>query len=231
MPRTEAGQRMRTLARIGPLAVALAVSSTACTYAPAEERAHAKQIVRLGDSYRAAVVVRRDAFRRPTGLAAFPDGGSWRFLQREFAVVLVDARSRRAEVLHRQDAPDALWQAFDAHVTGVEQDSALYVNLTGCPRVRGCDDGTTDAALFRLDLDGSWQRVPERPDGTHLPGRMISRARGERNYVRFTTSRDTILARTEEGTPYRPLFRVLPDGALVVVDAGRDGGADASENR
>ena len=78
MSRTHAGRTMRTLARLASLAVVLAACSTACTYAPTEERAHAKQIVRLGDSYRAAVVVRRDAFRRPTGLAAFPDGGGRR---------------------------------------------------------------------------------------------------------------------------------------------------------
>jgi hypothetical protein len=41
-----------------------------------------EQIVRLGESFRAVVVVRRDTFRRPTGVGRFPDGGKWKYTAR-----------------------------------------------------------------------------------------------------------------------------------------------------
>lgn len=193
----------------------LGLLTLGCTYGPVEERATIEQIVRLGDSYRAIAVIRHDVFRQPTGLSTFPDGGSWRFLERRAHEFLLDVRACTADMIASQEAPDSLWLSFDAHIAGVEGDSVVYLRLTGCPRRGDCGPPTRQSIL-RLSVDGTARPAQRVPPEAGLPGQMVSRAPGEENYVRFSTSGDTISVRTEDDGPYRPIFVVGSDGSLAV---------------
>jgi hypothetical protein len=196
--------------------VILAVTS--CTYGPVEEEARVTHLIRLGDSFRAVVMVQHTIFQRPTGsLNTFPNGGNLRFLERGVSQVLIDARERYAVQLASQAAPDSLWESFAAYVAGVEGDSAVYVRLSGCPRGGECHDALHKTVLFRLTVAGQVSPAQRVPSDAPLPGSRGSRAPGEKNYVRFSTSRDTITARLEEGGPFNPMFLVQPDGSVIPI--------------
>ena len=191
--------------------------ATGCTYGPVEERATVEQIVRLGDSYRAIAVIRHSVFQQPTGLSTFPDGGRWRFHEQRAFEFLLDVEACTTELLASQEAPDSLWQSFDAHIAGVEGDSVVYVRLTGCPRKGDCYP-PAGQEVIRLSRDGTTRPAERVPPGATLPGQMAARAPGERHYIRFGTSGDTITARTEYPGPYRPMFVVGSDGSVGVPD-------------
>ncbi len=210
---------VRRCAARGVAVCALAAVGYACTYGPPEERADVVQIVRLGDSYRALAVVRHDAFRRPTGLSAFPDGGKVRYLRRDAVEYLLDAGQRRSRTLAHQDAPDSLWESFDAHTVGLQDDSIAYVSLTGCLRDGECYPALQRRELRRLTTGGDEQVVDRVPDDAGLPGTMGARRPGEATYVRFGFAGNTITARFEEAGPATPLFLVRPDGSLEPVAA------------
>lgn len=194
--------------------VVLAVAS--CSWGPVEEEARITHLVRLGDSYRAVLLIRHEVFQRPTGsLNTFPNGGTLRFLERRASQFLLDAREGTAVPLESREAPDSLWESFAAYVGGVEGDSAVYIRLTGCPRGGECHDALQKTALFRLTVAGRVSPARRVPSDAPLPGSMIARAPGERNYVRFGTWGDTVTARFEEGAPYRPLFVVHPGGSVT----------------
>ena len=195
----------------------LAIHSLGCTYGPEERAATVEQVVRIDDSYLAIVVVRHDTFRRPTGLAAFPDGGAVQYLRRGAAQYLVDARGRSLRPLARQDAPDEVWVSFQAWIAGMVGDSVAYLRLTGCPRGGECYPGLDESIVYRLPLNGSTTRVPAVPPDASLPGGMAARRPGERSFVRFGTRRDTVAARFEEDGPLEPLFVAGPDGSLRVL--------------
>ncbi|NNF29068.1 MAG: hypothetical protein HKN73_17725 [Gemmatimonadetes bacterium] len=55
------------------------------------------------------------------------------------------------------------------------------------------------------------------PDGARLPGVMVSRRPGETNYVRFSTTGDSVSVLLEDdGTP-SVLFALDPNGSLQPV--------------
>lgn len=199
-------------------ATAIAAAAYACTYGFPENRADVVQIVRLGDSYRALAIVRHDAYRRPTGLSAFPDGGTWRYLERDAVEYLLDADARTLRMLARQEAPNSLWESFDVHVVGLEGDSAAYLALTGCRRDGECYPALQGRELVRLSTGGDVEAVNARPADATLPGTMAARRPGEVNYVRFGFVGDTVTARFDEAGPVEALFRLPPDGSLEAID-------------
>lgn len=201
-----------------PIFVAL-LALAACTYGPVEERSRTVQVVRLGDSYEALAVVQHDTFRQPTGLSAFPDGGSARVLRRRALVYRVDARTRKIEVAHVLQAPDSLWESFGAWVAGLEGDSVAYLRLTGCPRGGECHPEIGRTAFLRLSSDGRVAPTDRVPVGSGLPGVMAARTPGEEHYVRFGIRGETITARFDESGrgPEHALFRVHSDGTAHFV--------------
>jgi hypothetical protein len=199
------------------LLTVLLIVIAACGYGPVEEAAGVTHLIRLGDSYRAVLVVRQRVFQQPTGsLNTFPNGGNARVLERRTLQYLIDAEEGVATLLASQEAPDSMWEGFTAYVHGVEGDSAVYVRLTGCPRAPGgeCHEALRKKAFFRLTASGRVRDVPFVPSDVRLPPSRGSRAPGERNYVRFGTSGDTITAKLEEDGPYRAIFLLQPDGRL-----------------
>lgn len=197
-----------------------AVLAAACTYGPEEHTASVTQILRLGDTFRAIVVVRHDTFRRPTGLSAFPDGGRWRYSERGSAQYLVDARGRHVALLSEQEASTEVWESFGTRIAGLQDDSVAYLRLSGCPKGGECHPALQRSTTYRLTVHGELSRVDSIPADAGLPGQMAARRAGEQSYVRFVTMGDTVAARFEEGGEPEPLFLVRSDGSLQVLPAG-----------
>mgnify|MGYP001546751339 FL=1 len=200
----------------GP-ACLLGILITACTYGPQQEAARVGQIVQLGDSYRALIVVQHDRFRRPTGLSSFPDGGRLRYVERRALQYLVDASTSTVIPLAQQTAADSLWESFSVGVAGLDGDSVAYLTMTGCRRDGECHPALRRTMTLRLSMHGDVQSVESKPDGASLPGVMLARRSGEQHYVRFTTAGAFVTARFEEDGPYRILFRLEDDGRLTAA--------------
>ena len=193
------------------------ILNTACTYGPEQEAARVGQIVRLGDSYRALVVVQHDRFRRPTGLSSFPDGGRWRYLERRALQYLVDASTSTVVTLAQQTAADSLWESYSVGVSGLEGDSVAYLTVTGCRKDGECHPALRRAVHLRLSMRGDLQSVAGKPAGAALPGVMLARRPGEQHYVRFGTDGAVVTARLEDDGPYQRLFRLWDDGRLTAI--------------
>ncbi len=199
------------------LTLAAWVGVGGCTYGTPETVVTVEQVVRLGDSYRALVLVRLDTYERPTGLNTFPDGGRWRYVARGATQHLIDAASGEVTALARQSAPDEVWESFGARIAGIEGDSVAYVRLTGCPRGGECHPTLSRSLAYRLTTRGDFTPVEIVPAGAGLPGEMLARRPGEESYVRFSPQEDAVTARFEEDGSPLALFVAGPDGALHPV--------------
>ncbi len=191
--------------------------ASACTYALEEQRVVIEQVVRVGESYHGLVTVRYERFQRPTGLAAFPDGGKVRVHEQVATLYLIDAFSRSFSLLTSQPAPDSLWESFGAQVAGLDADSVAYFRMTGCPRNGECYPPLQNIRILRVTMNGQVQASERVPDNATLPGVMLARRPGEDRFVRFSTDGNVVTARFEEGGPFEPLFVVQNDGSLAVV--------------
>lgn len=194
-----------------------AMFASSCTYGPEERTVKLEQIVRLGDSFDAIVVIRHDRYRRPRGLSTFPDAAKWNYLERGSTQYLIDARRGDARLLARESAPDRLWESFSARIVGISADTTAYLRLSGCPRGGGCYPKLRLDVDYRLSPAGGLKAVDNIPAGARLPGVMVARRPGERNYVRFGTNGDTVTVRLDESGPATSMFRARPDGTLVAV--------------
>jgi len=204
--------------RASTLFVALVAAAAGCTYGPEEQVASVSQIVRLGDSFHALVVVQHDTYRRPAGLNTFPDGGRWKYVQRGAAQYLIDARALEVVPLARQPAPENVWESFSAWIVGLDGDSVAYLRLTGCPRGGQCYPLLQESVAYRLSARGELRPIESVPPSTGLPGQMAARRPGEQNYVRFSTQRDTVMARFVEDGLAEALFVARTDGTLSPVE-------------
>jgi hypothetical protein len=192
--------------------------AAACTYGPEQDAAQVSQIVQLGDSYRALIVVHHDRFRRPTGLSSFPDGGRLRFLERRALQYLVDASASTVVTLAQQAAADSLWESFSVGVGGLDGDSVAYLTMSGCERDGECHPALRRNVTLRLSMHGGLQPVESKPASASLPGVMLARRPGEQHYVRFCTDGALVTARFENEGPYQRLFRLQDDGGLAAMD-------------
>lgn len=190
---------------------------TCCTYGPEEERVSLGQIVGVGDSYQALIVTQYERFRPPTGLAAFPDGGKSRVVERRARLYLVDASKRSVSLLTEQAAPDSLWESFSLSVRGLMGDTVSYLHLSGCPKNGECYPGLRRSLNLRVTRAGQVEAVAEIPAAARLPGVMLARREGEEHYVRFSSDGNIVTARFEEGGSYEPLLEVGVDGSLAAI--------------
>ena len=196
-------------------ALGLLLLLSACTYGPEEDDARIEQVLRLGDSTEGVAVVWHQVFRPPTGISTFPDGGRPKILGQRAMLFRLDVSTRTATRILTQEAPDEHGQAFDLRVVGLTSPDTLYLSLTGTSPVEGHDLGAPARRSFvRMAPDGILEPVDAVPDDASLPGRMMARAPGEKNYVRFSTRRDTIVVKTEDDGPYRAMFLMNSKGVL-----------------
>lgn len=198
------------------LALAVVIGGS-CTFGPEQERTVVSQIIGLGDSFEALIVVQYERYRAPTGIHAFPDGGKTQVLEQRAMMYWVNAAERNARLLVEEEAPDSLWESFSASVQGLIGDTVSYLVLTGCPRQGQCYPRLQKAASLRVSTDGRVDAVQDLPGGASLPGVMLGRQPGEAHYVRFSTEASFVTARFDEQAAYEPIWEVRRDGRLVGV--------------
>jgi len=141
------------------IAAAALLALAACTYA------EPKGMLDLDSAYgndgsRAAVAVHRYLLHRPTGIAAFPDGGVAKITDQVVDVYVVDLASRKLLYAHAIDPPGKRSMvALDAWLLGWQGDDA-YVRLTGCPagfwtRYKGCHGDLRKTYVYKVSRDGA----------------------------------------------------------------------------
>ena len=204
----------RALRAVLGLVGALVLASTSCTYGPEVHAAGIEQAVHVPDTRTALVVVRRDVLRRPTGLAAFPDGGRVRYVTREAFLYRVDALARSATRLHSLNAPGDLRGSFRAWVRGLEGDTLAYYEIAGCPESRPCRPEVETALWFAVRGDGRVDALADAPQDPSLPGVMLAARPGEEHFLRVSATAEVLRVRLDPGAPFTPLFRVQSDGSL-----------------
>jgi len=112
-----------------------------CTYGPPVYRGDIENVALLGDG-RVAIGYSQSVSRRPTGLAAWPDGGRSLILHDQFLVALVDPAGRTGEIARYEN--EALPGSGAIRVNWFEADpDHLYVTLSG--------QLSTDLPLRRLN--------------------------------------------------------------------------------
>lgn len=190
----------------------------ACTYGPEERRGTIDQVVRPGDSYIAYALVQSEAFRKPTGINTFPNGGVNRILSQKVKVYEVHAQDRKVRLLAELGANDATWESFSGHIAGFDDQNNLYLRLSGCAKGGECYPGLYNYRYFYLLREGTLEPLSELPPNAGLPGTMLARRQGEVNYVRFSISRDTLKARFQEDGDYESLFITDKNGTLSSVN-------------
>jgi len=205
------------MSRVTALLTCFLALASGCTYGPEQSRASIGQIVRVGDSYRALVVISYERFQNPTGLSAFPDGGKRRVHERHSTLYLVDASDRSASALFLQAAPDSLWESFDVSVGGIDAEGVAYLRVAGCPRGGECGSQLRRTVYYRVTPAGHATQVAELPASASLPGVMLARLPGETQYVRFSRDGNVITGRFEEGGRFEPLFAVRDNGSVEAV--------------
>jgi hypothetical protein len=188
--------------------------TASCTYGPPEDRAVAHAL-RVPDTRTFLLSVHHERFRPPTGLSAFPDGGTTRTLLHELRFYRADAESGTARLWASMPAPRRLWSAFSVSMVGAAPDT-LYAALSGCPG-NECWGDLRERVLYRVTAEGAALEVDSVPV-RHRPGGGMEAPRpGEVNYMRIgSIHRDSITVRMSyPAEDRRTLFRILPAGELV----------------
>jgi hypothetical protein len=166
---------MHSLARLVAIG-ALSATASACTYAAPVPMVHvANHVVRPGtDSIAMAVVAATR--RRPTGLAAFPDGGAPR-VEREQGIfyLCVPSAVAPAQLLRRiaiVPRPDSLKSGFTAWVSDWDGPERFVASLRGYTASESRPDSHRIAWMI-VRLDGTLSPLAQaRPMGgpaTSLP--------------------------------------------------------------
>lgn len=129
-----------------------------------------------GDGGKVAVMVHHYLWHRPTGLAAFPDGGSPKITDEYVDVYLVDLHTRR--ILHAHTIEPSADGGFDvgsAWLAGWRDDVA-YLKLTGCDAgfitsYKGCNGERVQTRVHALTVQGV-ARVDSGPPGMRRSQRL-----------------------------------------------------------
>lgn len=236
--RRAAGHRpLADLLAILPL-LAVALSSSGCTYGPPEERHRVRSVFRIPDTHRVLLAVGHDRYRPPTGINRFPNGGVPRYLGKRVTVYSGDAQVPRLTTLDTVAVPRSVWQGLGVDLVAWDGRHA-YLQLHGCSAGRdSCYERSGDSIYsvqrgiyFRVRPDARPERVDSVPEGAGLPGYSAAPMAGEQNYTRIRIARRGVEARTEEEGPYQLVYRLRDDGSLEAVGASATGTAGPSVDR
>lgn len=142
---------------------ALSAAASACTYAPPTPMVHvANHVVRSGtDSIAIAVVAA--TFRRPTGLAAFPDGGAPRLEREQGIFYLCVPHAGASTPLLRRIAivprPDSLRSGFTAWISDWDGSDRFVASVRGYTATESRPE-THRMVWMMVDLDGTLSPLP-----------------------------------------------------------------------
>jgi hypothetical protein len=186
-----------------------------CTYGPQEERAQIENVAVRPDTLQFAVAVLYVRFQPATGITAFPNGGIPNYLEKTAIVHLVDVSTDEIVELARIEAPDQLQTGFSAWMTGWKGD-AVFLQLSGCPDSE-CYGDLRRYRHFALSANAEPRKVGARPeDIDRIPG-MLSRAPGEKVYMRVSADSRVIGVRTDDSEPFIDRYMIQNSGELVEI--------------
>jgi len=188
---------------------------SACTYGPPEELAQIENVAVRPDSLQFAVAVRYDRFQPATGITAFPNGGIPNYLEKTAIVHLVDVSTDQVVELARIEAPDQLKMGFGAWMTGWRDDS-VFLQLSGCPGSE-CYGDLLRFHHFELSPNTQPRKIDAGPeDIDRIPG-MLSRAPGDKVYMRVSADSKVISVRTNDAEPFVERYVIQSSGDLVKI--------------
>lgn len=185
---------------------------SACTYGPQEELAQIENVAVRPDSFQFAVAVRYVRFQPATGIAAFPNGGTPKYLEKTAIVHLVDVSKDKIVELARIEAPDQLKRGFSAWMTGWKEDS-VFLQLSGCSEPE-CYGDLLRFHHFALSLNAEPKEIGTRPeDIDRIPG-TLARGAGETVYMRVSADSKVISVRTDDLEPFIERYMIKSSGEL-----------------
>lgn len=202
---------MRTT--VTAIVVAL-LALASCTYGEQTRLFDLDNLV-SGDESKAAILAEHAVLHRPTGLAAFPDGGSPKRTDHTLDVYVVDLASRK--ILYRHAIPlPREWSksSLSAWLLGWKDDD-VYVKLTGCISnfrtwYKGCGMQQRATHVYRVSRRGA---EPAEPPSTRLVrqknfgGPRPDAPSGMRSYL--TSNDDGVWIKHGMRGKREPLLRVV----------------------
>lgn len=159
MRRVAPGGALRRTVAVLAVAAAVPGGLAACTYGEPRQALELEHAF-ADDGSKLAIAAQRHLWQRPTGLAAFPAGGSPRITEQFVDVYVMDMGSREILYRHAIDPPGAQsMEALEARVLGWQGDD-VYVKLLGCEpgfgvSYKGCNGERRQAYVYRISWNGA----------------------------------------------------------------------------
>jgi len=141
-----------------------------CTYGPPIEQSTITNVAVRPGTTTAAVMVRYQRLQRPTGLAAFPDGGAPRMLEQRAELYVIDLEGGRVLAHSGRAAPSERRLSFEPWVLGWDE-GRIVVQMSGCPGRDGgeCYGDLRQASWFQVEAAGSpWRPLAAKPSVTRV---------------------------------------------------------------
>lgn len=161
-----------------------------------------------------AVALNWTRYRDPTGLSAFPDGGSPRVLVEEARFFVCDADSHTARLVARIPKSRDMESGFSGWIAGWGPD-CFYATVSGRRYSwRHGAVGPVNRRFYRVGLDGAISRLDRVPDGVQRQPETGIKLAGETTFLRASANSTRIDLRLAEGGSYVAWFEVHPDGTI-----------------
>jgi hypothetical protein len=196
------------------VSVGAAILSAGCTYADPETRVRARNVALSPDGAYLAVMVEYERLRRPTGLAAFPDGGVTQKLDQRADLYVVDLGSRSMVFEGSVPAPSDRRIAFSPWLLGWATDRRVYFKITGCPDSKGseCHGNMMGRSLYAYTMGGMITEVAS-DDGAALRSRIVEKSK----YVDAGTEPYGVSFSQELGAGRSPLMQFVGDKLVLIT--------------
>lgn len=151
------------MAFIGAMATLL-MTLAGCSYGPARISVELENALAQPNSHTFAVAVSYGRVQDPTGLAAFPDGGSLKILERKARVYIVDTDSASIKLAADIEQVEGISRPTSVWIRGW-QNGAAYFSISGYNghSASGDDIRNMLRAYYRINPDSSVERIPSLP--------------------------------------------------------------------
>jgi hypothetical protein len=185
-----------------------------CTYADPEVQVRTRNVSLSPDGEYLAVMVEFERLRRPTGLAAFPDGGTTKKLEQRADLYVVELASRSMVFQGSVPAPIDRQRSFSPWLVGWTTDRRLYFKISGCPASSSaseCQGHLNGRSLYAYSLGGSISEAASH-EATALSSRIIGKSR----HLSAGTEPYGVSLSQESGAPRSPLLKFVGEQLVVV---------------
>ncbi|HZW19265.1 MAG TPA: hypothetical protein VFF71_10715 [Luteimonas sp.] len=195
-----------------------------CTYGEQTRVLTFKYAIADDDS-KVAILAMRYVLHRPTGIAAFPDGGSPKVTDQAVEVYVVDPVSRKILYRHAVGPPGERGMVgLTAWLSGWQAD-AVYVKLTGCEpgfltSYRGCGDERRRTLAYRVSGDAvepvAWPAPAPRPNTRF--GRAVAPGASSKPRAYLVSDDEGVWIRHGMQGPREPLLAIRGQALEEIVD-------------